>query len=345
MMLSYKGLEVLTSLFGSEGQLQTMAVESLLALAQSMVRQRNPKRRRHSYPMDYSCEAQPPPSKAPRLDSTFRHLSIAGEEAAAVCCLSDAPEAAVSAVASAHSTGAAVSYCKYKDSDHCPFDLVFVVNDPHSDEILRLPVHKAVLTESSDVFSVMLTGEYRESSHSEVSIHDVPPLAFKSIVHHIYGCGWQCRHITTELLQQQQEERSNLRTTSTTSETEASRLSCLASQLLIEEIVSTTAEECERLRAKNCLQVLATAGRFLLSGLTTTCEHAAASHLSPANVVAMFHFARLHQFLCLSESCVRSIVDLPHSQLRTSIFHELLTSTEGYAALEIVQLFLLLSDS
>lgn len=93
--------------------------------------------------------------------------------------------------------------------------------------------------------------------------------------------------------------------------------------------------------AAHCLQVLACAGRFLLPTLMAQCEHYfAASLLSPSNVVPVFHFCRLHQCCCLAESCLHCVIAMPHSELRSEVFAELLASSEGTSVLEMIEALL-----
>jgi hypothetical protein len=200
-----------------------------------------------------------------------------------------------------------------------------------------------MLVENSDVFAVMLGGQYMESSRSEVILHKLPPLAFLSVIHHTYGCGWQCGKVIERVCESEHCAHISASDVESDDENVTQRglnLS-LTSDLLISQIVAKCVGEIERRLAEHCLQVLSCAGMFLLPELVTLCEHEAVRYLVPDNISAMFRFAELHWCMCLAESCVRSLVNLPHSNQRTEILRDvLMESAQGETALDIIRVFL-----
>ena len=323
-MVDYGAFQVLCELIKEEGNggLWELAVDSMLTLAHHMQKQRH-KRRYMSVRLGINARKFP----FSRLDVSFQDLSLSEPQAfpLQVCepAVGDPP------------TEAVPHYCKYMDTDYHPFDLTLLLHSP-SGSTLRVPVHKSTLVDHSDVFRVMLDGSYRESSSGEVHIHSISPSGFVSMLHHLYGCGWKCKAVgdqvkrTVEPCGMEVAVNSDL-----LSET---------SGALLDVIVSGCRDCEEGVRVEHCLQVLACAGRFLLPDLVTLTEHETVRYLCAGNVVAVFHFARLHQCFCLSESCVRILVNLPHLKLRTEIFKDLLASSEGEAAIQIILLFLTAVD-
>lgn len=318
-MVTYGAFEELCYLLkDEESSVWVLAVDSMLTLAHNMQKQRVPRHKRH--PIKLNVHA-----RKSGLDSSFNDLSLSEVQHCVFETLeSDVPEAS--------------RYCKYMDTDHHPFDLILVLHPP-SGPVLRAPVHKSTLIEHSDVFRVMLDGSYRESSGREVHIHSISPHAFISLLHHLYGCGWQCRAVHTRPIRTAGSGSIGMDEAPLHSDPLVE-----TSGVLLRAIVSGCKDSEEGERMEYCLQVLACAGRFLLPDLMTLSEHEAARYLCAGNVVAVFNFARLHQCFCLAESCVRALVNLPHLHLRTQTFKELLTSSEGEAAIQIIHLFLTAAD-
>ena len=326
MMLGYRGLQLLSDLAMEASATQTKAVHSLLALAQNI--QRLSQKRRFSVSDE---DTTTPLCKKPRWSSP---------------CSSTEEE--ISPHDMYNPEDSSKVFCRYHDSDHCPFDLTMVVS---GDSTARFSVHRSILIESSNVFRVMLSGHYREAHCNEVCVQEVPPLAFMSLLHHIYGCGWLCP-VVMENAQQNTQERDLVAGDKTTT-SKSSPDNCLevshegqegpptvytTSATMIEGVCCCTRDY--RIAA-HCLQVLACAGRFLLPTLMAQCEHHfAASLLSPSNVVPVFHFSRLHQCCCLAESCLHCVLAMPHSELRSEVFAELLASSEGTSVLGMIEVLL-----
>ena len=322
-MVDYGAFQVLCELLKEEipSEQWEMALDSMLALGYNMHIQRIPPHHRRRYsalPPQLQVQARKFPF--PRLDFSFGDLSLSETDF----------------LRKEASAGDKTStYCRYLDTDHHPFDLTIVLHSS-TGEIVKVPVHKSTLIEESDVFRAMLAGRYKESSCGEVHIHSISPCGFLSVLHHIYGCGWQCRSVLDTISRGSGGNRDKI--------LPPPDLLCETTEMLLGEITSGCEGKEESTRTEHCLQVLACAGRFLLPSLITLCEHAAAKALCPSNLVPMLHFAQLHQCFCLAESCVRALFSHPHLQLRTDLFKELITSTEREAVLQIILLFLTTTD-
>ena len=316
----------LLSQTSDDDNLQAMALDSLLQLAHTMIKP-SPRKRRHSYSTSEDLLDIMPPNKAPRL-------SVSSVEPHPADTLSLPPSLLRLMPCSR------LNKCRYIDHDHCPFDMVITVKNEGSSP-LSMQVHKSMLVDLSDVFAVMLGGQYLESSCSEVVLNKLPPLAFLSLIHHAYGCGWQCSSVMERVLES---DWLNVAATDDDKELYSSRQErlnlSLTSDLLISRVVDKCVSDSEKRLACHCLQVLSCAGMFLLPELVTLCEHKAVNYLVPDNVSSMFSFAELHWCLCLAESCVRSVVHLPHSQKRTETLRDIVESPQGETALNIIKVFL-----
>lgn len=325
-MVDYGAFQVLCDLLQLEGEHWEMAADSMLALGHNMHVQQVPRHRRR-----YSNISQLQAKKFPfsRLDFSFKDLSLSEPGLIASQCLPKTGDAVECRMAR----------CRYMDTDFHPFDLTIILHSP-SGQTVKVQAHKSTLVEESDVFRVMLAGSYKESSCGEVHIHSISPCGFLSVLHHMYGCGWRCKEVLNMVAASRRSEGRAGRCEGGAGTPQPDLLS-ETTAILLHEIASSSED---RDRTEHCLQVLACAGRFLLPDLITLSEHAAAKSLQPDNVVAMFHFAQLHQCFCLAESCIRVLVTIPHLQLRTQVFKELLTSTEAEAALHIILLFLTATD-
>lgn len=332
MMLSYQGLEVLVALVKEEegGELQKEATDSLLTLAGSM--QKAGRRRNSRHPEEAHSLACRPKTELSRWWPV-------GEEGEL-----QAPPIAPGTK----------SFCKYQDSDHCPFDLVIHIST--SSASVHLPAHRAVLAESSEVFAVMLGGQYRESQDSEIHIRDVHPIAFTSLLHHSYGCGWLCPRVLEEVLHSEesnagascQDSKGNVDmesgedpalSSSEYSDAGSASISAMTDRV-IEKVVSNFEFLEDRQSARHCLRVLAVASRFLFPGLCSQCEVFASAYLTPLNAVELFHFSELHHSRYLSQHCIHCVVGLPHSKLRRKVFSELMGSSEGAAAMKRLEAML-----
>ena len=313
MMLSYGGFQELAALACSEDNvdLQYMALESLLVLAVNS-QQTTPITRRGSFTMDT-------PSSCKRS----RAMSGGFPEVELACALKQFTETDVSCDRSYDQIRPT---CRYLDTDHYPFDLTIVVHGPEGG-VARVPVHKSILIESSDVFRVMLHGEYSEAASSEVLLKDLPPLAFVSLIHHLYGCGWLCVDVFNHPLLD-------------VPHVPTDGLSTLVTRHILKSITSHHPCVEESVRAEHCLLTLMCARRFLLQELSTLCQHAAVQFVTPSNVVDMFLFSRIHKCYCLSESCIRVVMAMNHCQLRTDVFRDLVMSCEGEAVLGMLRLFI-----
>ncbi len=202
-------------------------------------------------------------------------------------------------------------YCRYMDSDLCPFDLTLVVLTN------KIPVHRHVMSGASDVFHVMLNGPYREGCCSEVQLVHNHPSAFIGLVHHLYGCSWECPRV----------DKPHPLTTSTDP----------TEQL----ITSIACETPVPMATAHCLRVMVIAGQFLVDELTILCQHAAVQHVLPSNVVEMFYLSQMHQCHCLSESCLHIVMAMKEG--RRDVLRDLITSSVSDDVLNMFKLFITIS--
>ena len=330
-MLGYGGFHCLCRLSreDADDDLQAMALDSLLQLAHTMIKPSS-RKRRHSYLTSDDLTDVAPPSKVPRLNFSFSHQEPLQFPSLP---LPDISSLIAQAISSSKTTN-----CRYRDSDHCPFDMVITVKNEGCDSV-SIQVHRSTLVNISDVFAVMLGGQYMESSCSEVVLHKIPPLAFLSVIHHTYGCGWQCPRVLVRVREMEWLTVCDSDVECDTFSQERLNLSW-TSDILISQVVDKCVGETEKKLARHCLQVLSCAGMFLLPELVMLCEHEAVSYLVPNNVPTMFTFAELHRCMCLAESCMRSVVNLQHSQERTEILRDIIKSPQGETALNIIKVFL-----
>lgn len=331
MMLGYGGFHCLCRLSqdDTDDDLQAMALDSLLQLAHTMIRPHS-RKRSHSYSSSDDLTDVAPPSKVPRRNFSFFHQEPSLLPSLP---LPDIPSLNAQAMSSNKTTS-----CRYRDSDHCPFDMVITVKNDGCDS-LSIQVHKSTLVNISDVFAVMLGGQYMESSCSEVVLHKIPPLAFLSVIHHTYGCGWQCPSVLVRVREAEWLPVCKSDVECDTFSQEGLNLSW-TSDVFISQVADKCMGETEKKLARHCLQVLSCAGMFLLPELVMLCEHEAVAYLVPDNVSAMFQFAEFQRCLCLAESCMRSVVNLQHSQERTEILRDIIMSSLGETALNIIKVFL-----
>ncbi len=312
LMQSYKGLDLLTALVTATEEADSeLAIDSFIRLASSLDTA-GLKRKRS---ISEGVTSFVPPTKCARIE---QHSTEGSSDSmvSGPTCGTPVP----GTIPRKHSC------CRYKDSDHHPFDLVLRVSSGHVST--RLPVHRHILRESSDVFSVMLGGQYRESAQAEVDIRDVPPTAMVSIVHHLYGCGWLCPSVLEEVMETQE------------GGCKDEGLASAMTEEIIQETVATFDFHEDRGLARHSLEVLAVASRFLLTDLCARCELFAVSYITPGNVVPAFHYAQLHQSCYLAQRCIRQVVGMAHSQLRREVFKELITSPEGAEAMRLFEAFI-----
>ena len=192
--------------------------------------------------------------------------------------------------------------CLYRDFDHWPFDTCIVLDDG-----TVFPVHRRVLVESSEVFSVMLSGCYKESTDSSVSLHSVCPSSFRSLVHHVYGCGSHCWGCVGE----------------------KESIDGHYNDEVIDEIVSPIKEKEGRERGRHLLRVLISANQFFIRSLLTVAQESFMIYLCPENVTPLFIFSQMHQCALLSDATVQSLVKRGPGSHQSESFLRLARSTES----------------
>ena len=261
---------------------QSMAITALLSLAQNCSKHPNLKRKLsggRAWSIDRSHSSPVMPAKRQRRGSFSEPT----------------PCTSIAFVLPASS-----SFCRFIDTDHTPFDLVVVTSYKESKE--SFAVHRRQLMECSEVFSVMLGGGYRESSSMQIHLQEVLPTAFESLLHHVYGCSWNCSGKRLNLQSEQSSEE-------------------------IRAIFSTHSTNQDDIMMRT-LEMLACANQFFVASLVADCEMRLTASISPDNLVPLFVFSQLHGSETLARSCVTHLINLPSSSLQRNLFKQLLQSSD-----------------
>lgn len=306
-------------------RLQTMAIETLLFLARSFQQQTSSRKRCHSHG---GSDAQSPTLKRLRRES----INVPCHQSTPSSLQGLVEEPTSAAVSPKNLPG---SVCRYRDSDHCPFDLCVKITN--GSKVYRYQVHRQTLAKASEVFAVMLSGGYQESLSNEVTLQQVSPEAFETVLHHVYSCPWRgsgCGH------------RGRGHVVEEMSACEDDRLVKIYKQHkeleegLIEGITSCLPSDVERERISHTLQVLALANRYFVPSLLSACEWEVLGCVSFDSLVPVFLYSQLHQSRALAHACVKRLVDMPRCQLQVDVFKDLVESAdrEVFLAL-IVELF------
>ena len=276
---------------------QLMSIGTLLFLAHHF--HRNPvRKRRHSYTSDRSLTSP----RQQSFQKFFRYESTPPE-------IVSTKEASPSPIAAAPTT----PLCLYRDFDHWPFDTKIYLDGGHT-----FPVHRCLLIESSDVFGVMLSGRYHESSSSDINLHKVPPSAFESLLHHMYGCTFSCCTNTIKCCHSDDDNED------------------YEMDLIINEIISPLDEGVQPL-VKHCLRVLICSNQFFVSTLLVRCEQYLQDYLRVDNIVPMFLFSQLHQSHLLARKCIQCFVSMKYSHKQNDIFQELIESQDSEKFLQMIE--------
>ena len=258
---------------------QSMAIAVLLSLAQNFNKLPNLKRKLSGSSIDQSHSSSMLPAKQQRRGSFSEPTP---------CTSIALPLTAPS------------SFCRYVDTDHTPFDLIVMTS--YKERKQSFSVHRRQLRESSEVFNVMLGGSYRESSSMQINLHDVLPTAFESLLHHVYGCCWNCTGKKLNLdLEQSSEE-----------------VAAIFSNLLSSH---SSSQGSDMLRT---LEVFACANQFFIPGLVAECEMRLVASISPDNLVPLFVFSLLHDSETLAYNCVTHLINISSSILQRNLLKQLL---------------------
>ena len=275
---------------------QLMSIGTLLFLAHHF--HLNPARkRRHSYTSDRSVTSP----RQQSFQKLFRYESTPPE-------ILYTKEPSPSPIVAAPTT----PLCLYRDFDHWPFDTIIYLDSGHT-----FPVHHCLLIESSDVFAVMLSGRYHESSSSDIHLHKVPPAAFKSLLHHMYGCSFTCCTDTINCCHSDDNNEDY-------------------EMDLINEIISPLDKGVQPL-VKHFLQVLICSNQFFVSTLLVRCEQYLQDYLKVDNIVPMFLFSQLHQSHSLARKCIQYFVSMKYDHKQNDIFKELIESQDSKKFLQMIE--------
>ena len=222
------------------------------------------------------------------------------------------------------------------DTDHDPFDTrVFVQS--HGGGSGTFLVHRSALVEMSEMFAAMFSGHYQESSCGAITIKGIRPSVLCSMLHFMYGCHWSCPDAMTTVFDQ--EMASSMQSiVHTDSIDDLEQFSLAINEHYIDAIISQLDEgEGGTVVTGHCLRVLACAGRFLIPDLIAACEEHMDAVLCPGMVVPLFQFSELHSSGYLRARCVHCLLRVPSSDLKRTVFRELLDSSDGEEAITLIQ--------
>ena len=318
---------------------QSMAISALLSLAHHCSR-RPPTKRRLSAglagPVDkfhpIACSPLLPPSKRQRRDSF-----LALNELTPVLNPPSSPLPPPPPPPPLSSPPPPPALCHYIDTDHTPFDLVVLTT--YNDCKDRFPVHRSILMEASEVFRVMLGGRYQESSAEQVHLKGVVPSAFESLLHHMYGCAWDCPMLQwsrglVPLSSGKQLELNRKQCHSEIVQAMFCSSSSSSSSSMHPAATNMTQEDSSML---HCLEVLACANQFFVTSLSLECESRLTLCLSPVNLVPMFLFSQLHGSERLAHSCISYLVGMSCPLRQRELFKQLLQSPDSDKCLQRIE--------
>ena len=215
--------------------------------------------------------------------------------------------------------------CRYKDTDHWPFDLIVTVDSKLSlDGVCQFPVHRNMLVESSEVFAVMLEGLYQESRLDNIHLYEMTPAVFSSYIHHIYGCQWSCK------------EDGGFKLTDYLEDSEYSNLSSFD---LIQDIIKSLDSSTEKCLVFHWLLLLECANRYYMPSLIAHCEDKLGPMVSEDNIVSMFVYSCMHHGRRLSKRCIVLLASLHNAEKQCDVMRELLESSDASSCLDIIREF------
>lgn len=250
--------------------------------------------------------------------------------------------------------------CQYKADSNCPFDVEILVYPAGTSTSChyKFSAHKEILSKISDVFGAMLGGSFAESKSGRIVLKGVHPRAFSVTLHHLYGCNWNCAQIAHDLNSFPNtvcsEEDENISETKCLSNDISDTVGhitndhhSLNSDYLMEHIFATKTSESEEdercfMEARQCLEVLACANRFLLADLCTVCEVQLCNCLPLDNtnihLPSLFAYCQIHEAKILPQQILDYILlQLGNPSLCSKLFREILAGPSGYAALMLIR--------
>ena len=247
---------------------------------------------------------------------------------------------------------AVFSECQYRPDPKCPYDVEILVypNGVNADSHYRFLAHKELLSKISDVFGAMLGGSFAESKSRKIVLRGVCPRAFLAILHHLYGCSLNCAQVGKELnsfINNSKEDKSENRNCGSNYGPSGITSNPLNPDELISLIFTTktsSAKETEQhfVEARQCLELLACANRFLLTDLCTACEerlcHCLPLDSTGIHLPNLFMYCQIHEAKILPQLILDHILlQLGNPSRCLKLFHEILGSPVGYAALMLIK--------
>ena len=199
----------------------------------------------------------------------------------------------------------------------------------------------------------MLKGSFAESKSGQIVLRGICPRAFLAILHHLYGCNWNCALVEQELnslssvCSQQEDSFGNKNHPLSDVSSDSITSDSLNSDNLLSLVFATKTSKAEEnkqcfIEARQCLEVLACANRFLLTDLCTACEKQLCNCL-PLNstgihLPSLFAYCQIHEAKILPQLILDYILlKLGNPSLCSKLFHEILAGPTGYAALMLIK--------
>ena len=240
--------------------------------------------------------------------------------------------------------------CQYMSSSGNPFDVEILVYPSGADKGgYKFSAHRELLAKLSDVFAAMLGGGFAESNSGRIVLKGVSAHAFLAILHHLYGCSQQCKHLEQGLdsfLNSIWFDATNSNINDPSLHKDSIPGSCVEHDKLLSRIFPSKQEEetekkCYK-EARRCLETLACANQFLLTDLCTECEKRICECLpldcSDINLPSLFAYCQMHEAKIIPPLVLDYIMlRLSKPSLCSKLFGEILVGPSGHAALQLVK--------
>ena len=226
----------------------------------------------------------------------------------------------------------------------------------NTDCYYKFSAHKEILSKISDVFGAMLGGSFAESKSGKIVLRSVRPRAFLAILHYLYGCNWNCAHVERELnsfltnfsiKEDKSDDKPSLSSDFSSGIVDFVTNDSLNPDRLLSLIFTTRTKEAKEnenclVEARQCLELLACANRFLLTDLCTACEKQLCNCLPLDSTVihlpSLFAYCQIHEAKILPQLILDYILlQLGNPSLCSKLFREILAGPTGYAALMLIK--------
>ena len=244
--------------------------------------------------------------------------------------------------------------CQYRADPSCPFDVEILVypSGVSASCYYKFSAHKEILSKISDVFGAMLGGSFAESTSGKIVLRSVRPRAFLAILHYLYGCNWNCAQVEQDLNSFitdicTKEDKTNKTSLSSDFSSGIVTNDSLNPDHLLSLVFTTKTKEFKEnengfVEARQCLELLACANRFLLTDLCTACEKQLCNCLpldsARIHLPSLFAYCQIHEAKLLPQLILDYILlQLGNPSLCSKLLREILAGPTGYAALMLIK--------